>query len=463
MSNDGVSPDDQAAIAEVARSIMRQFAAGQSAEEIARELCMNGWQKSTADGLVEHVQQDWRQIEAAPLANAAIYLQTKYPEMQPVRSPPTLQTVHGIGTGFYGSRDLDRATRTFVKTQCFCVMFVPVLALKSYRVASRGPGWTLMGRVPLSRFAKTWNILFLYGILVAIGLGILDDYLTGPAYLAGQKFSQAEQAAAAGKLLDAARLYAVVAHSRTEYAGKARQQCADLLERPEIDHLPLGEVTQIVDAALQSQVVGGNSLAVVSRGLAIVRSRAPTDPAASIALLGHIGRFSCAEACKTFSDLVQGPFAALPPAETVAVFRQAVAMPQSEEQKIGMVNVGTTQCLRLAATDLPAAVDLLAILAPLGNRPAVDGCLAGLLGKPLDKASCADVAKVVRGAKAFAGATGEKQLFQAGIEWVNRHPQAASPEVLTLLDQFDELRDADRARVAAIRRPLLEKLAVEKK
>jgi tetratricopeptide (TPR) repeat protein len=212
---------------------------------------------------------------------------------------------------------------------------------------------------------------------------------------------------------------------------------------------------------MQSQVVGGNSSAVISRGLAIVRSRAPTDPAASIALLGHIGRFSCAEACKTFSDLLRGPLAALPPAETIAVFRQAVTMPQSDDQKIGIVDVGIKQCQRLAATDLPATVDLLAMLAPLGDRPTVDDCLAGLLGKPLDKASCADVAKVVRGAKAFAGATGEKQLFQAGIDWVNRHPQAPRPDVLSLLDQLDELHEADRARVAAIRRPLLEKLVAE--
>ena len=133
-------------------------------------------------------------------------------------------------------------------------------------------------------------------------------------------------------------------------------------------------------------------------------------------------------------------------------------MPQEDDQKAGMVDIGVKQCRRLAATDLPAAVDLLAILAPLGDRPAVDDCLADLLGTPLDKAACADVAKVVRIAKAFAGPTGEKELFQAGIAWVKHHPQAAPREVLDLLDQLDELHEADRARVAAIRRPLLEKL-----
>ena len=123
MSNDNVSPEDQAAISEVARSVMQQLAAGRSAEDVARELqTNNGWQKSTADALVEHVQQDWRQIEAAPLANAGIYLQMKYPEMQPAGSVPTLQTINGIGTGFYGSRDLDRppevTSRPSVSASC---------------------------------------------------------------------------------------------------------------------------------------------------------------------------------------------------------------------------------------------------------------------------------------------------------------------------------------------------------
>ena len=84
----------------------------------------------------------------------------------------------------------------------------------------------------------------------AIGLGILGDYLNSPAYLAGRKLARADEAAAAGKLLEASRLYGEVAHTRTEYSATARQRCAELVERPEIDSLPLREVTQIFDAAL---------------------------------------------------------------------------------------------------------------------------------------------------------------------------------------------------------------------
>ena len=285
MSTDDVSPEDQAAINEVARSVMQQLAAGRSAEDVARDLQTNGWQRSTADALVEHIRQDWRQIEAAPQANAGLYLQMKYPEMKPVGAAPRCFNVHGIGTGFYGSRDLDHATESYVKTQCFCIMFVPLLALKSYRVTSRGAGWNLIGRVPLSRFAKTWNILFLCAVLASIGLGILGEYLNSATYLAGRKLAQADEEAAAGRLLEASRLYREVAHTRTEHAATARQHCAELVERPEIESLPLREVTQIFDQVLQSRLPGGTLPAVLARGLAIVKSHARADPTASIALL----------------------------------------------------------------------------------------------------------------------------------------------------------------------------------
>ena len=310
MSNDGVSPEDQAAVSDVARGVMQQLAAGRSAEDVARDLCVNnGFQKSTADALVEHVQQDWRQIEAAPQANAGIYLQMKYPEMRPAGSPPALQTVNGIGTGFYGSRDLDRPTGSYVKTQCFCILFVPILALKAYRVASRGSGWTLIGRVPLSRFAKTWNIAFLCAIVGSIGLGLMVAHFKDPTYLAGRKLAQADEAAAAGRLLEAGQLYREVARTHTQHAAAARQRCAKLLERPEIDGLPLSDVTQIFGIA-----------------------------------------------------------------------------------------------------------------------------------------------------KEFAGPMGEKELFETGIAWVQHHPQAADHDVFESLDQLAEVPGADQARLAAIRRPLLEKL-----
>jgi hypothetical protein len=360
----------------------------------------------------------------------------KYPEMKPAGSTPTLFAVNGVGTQLYGSRDLDRATGSDVKTQCFCLLFIPVLALKSYRVVRQGAGWVLLGRVPLSRFAKSWNLFFLCAIVLAIGGALVAAYLNDPDHLAANKLTQADEAAAAGRLSEASRLYREVAQTRTQSAVAARQRSAKLVERPEVDGLPLGEVTQIFDAVLQSRPPGDSLPAVAARGAAIVKARAKADPVASMELLRRVAQFSPPAAGKTFAELIEGPFSTLPPAETVAVFRAAATAFPDDNQKGVVIETGVKQCRRLAAADLPAAVDLLAVLAPLGDQAAVNKCLAELLSKRLETASCSTVAGVVQRAKAFLGPSGEKELFQAGIGWVEHHPQAAPGDVLDLLDQL---------------------------
>ena len=382
----------------------------------------------------------------------------KYPEMRPAESLPTLFTVHGIGTGLYGSRDVDGPTGTFVQTQCFCVFYVPLLALAAYRLARQGTGYTLVGRVPLSRFAKTWNLLFVFSVLAAIAWGLINGYLNSAEYQAGRDLARADEAADAGDLLEAARLYREVADSRTGHAAAARARCAKLIERPEIDRLPLRDVGQIFDEVLQSRAAAGNSPALLGPRTGDRERPRKAEPAAAVEFLGHVARLSLPEACQTFVELVKGPCAALAPAETVAMFREAVSLPEDDDQKAAMAGLGVEQCRRLAAIDLPAAMALLAIVAPLGDRPAVNKCLADLLGSPLEKSRCAEVAKVLRTGREFADAAAEKELFQAGIAWVERHPQAGQQEVLDLLDQLADLSGADQARIAAVRRPMLEKL-----
>jgi hypothetical protein len=175
MSDTLVSREDEAAVQQLTQSVMQQIAAGRAIEDISRELQMTGLAKSTCDGLVEHAQQRWREIAAAPQANAEVYFRTKYPEMRPVRSAPWLFTVHGIGAMMYNERDRDPPTGTYVKTHCLCIMFVPVLALGAYRVYPRGSGWTLIGKVPISRFAFWWNVLFPIAVAAIIGLAQILD------------------------------------------------------------------------------------------------------------------------------------------------------------------------------------------------------------------------------------------------------------------------------------------------
>lgn len=83
---------------------------------------------------------------------------------------PTLGRINGIGTAFYGKRDYDAATNSYVTTHFFTFLFFPVIPLAAYRVASAGGNsYRIFGKVPLSRMA----IWYRWIILASVALFIL--------------------------------------------------------------------------------------------------------------------------------------------------------------------------------------------------------------------------------------------------------------------------------------------------
>ncbi len=239
-----------------------------------------GLAKSTCDALVEHLAKRWREIAAAPQANAEVYFRAKYPEMRPVRSAPWLFNVHGVGAGMYNERDRDPATGTYVKTHCLCLFFVPILALGAYRVYPRGSGWTLIGRVPLSGFAKCWNVLFLLGIAAWIGLTVWYDE-DGAA----QVLAPGNEAAAAGDLLQASRLYADVVRDHPDHAAAACNRCVRLVHRRELYHMPMREVLQIFQVVLRMPLNDKQLQAVQGCAKKIATQRFGEDPWAAAQLV----------------------------------------------------------------------------------------------------------------------------------------------------------------------------------
>src|SRR5689334_4365048 len=85
--------------------------------------------------------------------------------MTPGVSAPTMFRINGCGVAMYGSRDSDAKTGTYVSTWCLCFLFIPVLALRAYRVArAMNGGWYFIGREPLSGVAKLWNLILILAI-----------------------------------------------------------------------------------------------------------------------------------------------------------------------------------------------------------------------------------------------------------------------------------------------------------
>jgi len=67
------------------------------------------------------------------------------------KNSPSLYTINGIGTTFYGRRDYDAATNSYVTTHVLTLLFFPVLPIGAYRVIDAGQNtYKILGKVPLS-------------------------------------------------------------------------------------------------------------------------------------------------------------------------------------------------------------------------------------------------------------------------------------------------------------------------
>ena len=128
-------------------------------------------------------------------------LRLKFPELRPIKRTPVLYRINGIGFGLYGKRDFDDQTRTYVKTYCFCLLFIPIFAVGAYRVADAQRGWYFIGKQRLSSFAKScnWGLLCLTLMFAAI---MTEHAVTSsPDYRAGQELKRAGQILRAGNAL----------------------------------------------------------------------------------------------------------------------------------------------------------------------------------------------------------------------------------------------------------------------
>jgi hypothetical protein len=87
---------------------------------------------------------------------------------------PSLSTFNGIGAKFYGSRDFDKETNSYITVHWFVFFYLPIIPIACYRVADRGHNlYTIYGRVPLTPFLRKyrWGALAAAALLV-IGLMI---------------------------------------------------------------------------------------------------------------------------------------------------------------------------------------------------------------------------------------------------------------------------------------------------
>jgi tetratricopeptide (TPR) repeat protein len=90
--------------------------------------------------------------------------------LQAMRGTPGLSTLNGIGTRVYGEQEKDPQDGTYITTQFFTLVFLPLWPLAQYLVAKApSKGWYFLGRVPLSSFYRWWR----RAVLVAAGSALV--------------------------------------------------------------------------------------------------------------------------------------------------------------------------------------------------------------------------------------------------------------------------------------------------
>jgi len=211
-------------------------------------------------------------------------LESRFPDMRPLKSLPALSTVNGFGCTVYGSRDYDPDTGTYVKTHCLCVLFIPLLMLGAYRVADAPQGWYFIGRVPLSLLAKAWNWLVILAILGGIGFFGWYKYSHTPDYLAGRKLAEGDRLAKAGQVVKAAQLYREVAFGGTDRVNEAMVKMKDLLEGP-VQQASPQDAAAVFQIAVELRERWGGLEDLFDQGMQLAKKHAAGDPQGALAVM----------------------------------------------------------------------------------------------------------------------------------------------------------------------------------
>jgi len=224
-----------------------------------------------------------------------IDLSDKVPEMRPCNGPPSLFMINGCGLTVYGRRDYDSETGTYLKTHVFCLLFIPIIALRAYRVADAGNGgWFFIGKEPLSGLARLWNLLLVGGTLTAIGAVLVGKHFNSPDAVAQRKLARANELFEKREVQAAADLWEEVAGSGTKHAGEAKRRMKQAWDHTASEG-SVEDAAVILPVAMRMADEGrwmGDQEDLYTAAVELANRRAKTDLRSAIEILNAVERLA---------------------------------------------------------------------------------------------------------------------------------------------------------------------------
>ncbi len=221
-----------------------------------------------------------------------IDLNAKFPELRPIESVPRLWSVNGCGLIFYGRRDDDEETGSYIQTHCVCLVGIPILALGAYRVAEAEDGKYILGREPLSILARALNAMVLLMGLALVGSYGWSAYTNRRNYIAGRSWRRWTSSVGHGRKV--AEVRTALCQEVAMGDGLAGPDGAAAIRRVTalLDHPAAGvsgdEQAGVLQVAAALQRTGHWSdppASLYARGKAMADSHGSTDPEGALAIL----------------------------------------------------------------------------------------------------------------------------------------------------------------------------------
>jgi len=163
------------------------------------------------------------------------------------QTSPSLRTVNGVGTTFYGRRDWDATTRTYTTTQWLVALFIPLFPIASYKVSDTGPNsYRIYGRVPLSPLLSKYR----WAVLAAIAMLIIAASVSNSSDTSGSRYttsptvaspasssSSSQDAGASSDSVSSGRSTGGTSEPSAGYLSRYDEKSAIDVERAELESL----------------------------------------------------------------------------------------------------------------------------------------------------------------------------------------------------------------------------------